>query len=607
MIQSRSGAAPLSSENGIVNGYPDHWEAVKLGDLAVEMCLGKMLDKHKNRGTLQPYLRNVNVRWLSFDLSDLKEMRFEEGEETRFGLEPGDLVVCEGGEPGRAAVWRGQSANAKIQKALHRIRFAQNTYDPDFAAYYLFYGTLTHRFNSFYTGTTIKHLTGRALREVEFPVPPLLEQQRIVGKIEQLFLGLDAGVAALKRARANLHRYRASVLKSAVEGRLTQKWRNANPDVKPASVLLARILRERRQRWEQQQLATYESLGKQPPENWRNKYQEPVAPNTANLPKLPDGWCWASPDQLSSPVDYAMAIGPFGSELKVSDYADDGVPLVFVRNITSAMFGRNGDKPKFVSKEKAASLAAHVAKGGDLLVTKMGEPPGTATVYPIEMEDAVVTADCIKLTPHQDIDVHYLKSVIDSTFGKEEVRKQTSGNGRAKLSLGRFAKIAIPLPPSNEAIQISELVRKQFDAVESASAQINRDIENAETTRQSILRDAFHGKLVQQDPRDEPTCELLKRIAAAREAEKNAKKTNRPIRKRPKMSDEKRKLLDVIGESKEGITPDDLFRQAGYEPNEIDSFYIDLREIRRKITEIRTSEINRWPQAKVIKLKLKGK
>ena len=92
------------------NGAP--WPSIPLGDIASEMCLGKMLDKQKNRGSLKPYLRNVNVRWFSFDLSDLKEMRFEPGEEARYGLKSGDLIICEGGEPGCRAGGRWQERHA---------------------------------------------------------------------------------------------------------------------------------------------------------------------------------------------------------------------------------------------------------------------------------------------------------------------------------------------------------------------------------------------------------------------------------------------------------------------------------------------------------------
>ena len=97
------------------------WEKVRLGDVT-DSCLGKMLDQEKNRGELQPYLANINVRWGTFDLEDLPQMRFEAGEQERYGLKYGDLVICEGGEPGRCAIWKEQLPDMKIQKAIHRVR-----------------------------------------------------------------------------------------------------------------------------------------------------------------------------------------------------------------------------------------------------------------------------------------------------------------------------------------------------------------------------------------------------------------------------------------------------------------------------------------------------
>ena len=99
----------------------NNWEKAKLGDIS-RMCLGKMLDKEKNKGDFQPYLANINVRWGRFDLHNLQQMRFETNEQERYGLNDGDLVVCEGGEPGRCAIWKGETPDMKIQKALHRVR-----------------------------------------------------------------------------------------------------------------------------------------------------------------------------------------------------------------------------------------------------------------------------------------------------------------------------------------------------------------------------------------------------------------------------------------------------------------------------------------------------
>src|SRR5262249_52947193 len=124
------------------------------------------------------------------------------------------------------------------------------------------------------------------------------EQRRIAEKIEELFSDLDAGVVALERAKANLKRYRASVLKAAVEGSLTAEWRATHPKVEPASKLLERILAERRRKWEADQLAKFAASGKQPPKNWPAKYVEPALVDTSALPDLPDGWCWSTLPQL---------------------------------------------------------------------------------------------------------------------------------------------------------------------------------------------------------------------------------------------------------------------------------------------------------------------
>ncbi len=153
------------------------WPTVRLGD-HVDSCLGKMLDKEKNRGEFYPYLGNKNVRWGSFDTDDLAQMRFEEHEHDRYGLKFGDLVVCEGGEPGRCAIWKEQIPGMKIQKALHRIR-VRETLDNRFLHYWFLLSNRTGFLDPYFTGTTIKHLTGKAIAELPIPLPPLPEQRAI--------------------------------------------------------------------------------------------------------------------------------------------------------------------------------------------------------------------------------------------------------------------------------------------------------------------------------------------------------------------------------------------------------------------------------------------
>lgn len=118
------------------------------------------------------------------------------------------------------------------------------------------------------------------------------------------------------------------MLKAAVEGALTADWRKQNKPRETGAQLLERILTERRARWEAKQLAKFKEQGKTPPKDWQKKYPEPVQPDTTDLPTLPDGWVWASVEQIASDERYSLSIGPFGSNLRVPDYRDAGVPLV---------------------------------------------------------------------------------------------------------------------------------------------------------------------------------------------------------------------------------------------------------------------------------------
>ena len=153
------------------------WEKVMLGSVA-ETCLGKMLDRNKNRGSYHPYLANINVRWGAFDLENLQEMRFEADENERYGLKYGDLVICEGGEPGRCALWRNQIPNMKIQKALHRVR-VNDEMDSRYVYYWFLLAGRRGALQQYYTGATIMHMTGQKLRTVIIDKPPLDIQNKI--------------------------------------------------------------------------------------------------------------------------------------------------------------------------------------------------------------------------------------------------------------------------------------------------------------------------------------------------------------------------------------------------------------------------------------------
>lgn len=184
------------------------WPHVRLGD-HVDACLGKMLDAKKNKGSFQPYLGNSNVRWGSFDLDDLAEMRFEPHEDDRYGLQPGDLIVCEGGEPGRCAIWTGSIPGMKIQKALHRIR-PKASLDNYYLYYWFRHAATLGLLDAHFTGTTIKHLTGKAVAELKIPLPPVSTQIAMVDVLKTL----DDRIDLLRQTNATLESIAQALFKS---------------------------------------------------------------------------------------------------------------------------------------------------------------------------------------------------------------------------------------------------------------------------------------------------------------------------------------------------------------------------------------------------------
>jgi type I restriction enzyme S subunit len=183
------------------------WSVVRLGD-HVDACLGKMLDAKKNKGVPQPYLGNSNVRWGYFDLNDLAEMRFEPHEEDRYSLSPGDLIVCEGGEPGRCAIWTGP-VGMKAQKALHRIR-PKKSLDNYYLFYWFQHAAKAELLEPYFTGTTIKHLTGRAIAALEVPLPPIGVQRAMVDALKPL----DDRITLLRETNATLEAIAQALFKS---------------------------------------------------------------------------------------------------------------------------------------------------------------------------------------------------------------------------------------------------------------------------------------------------------------------------------------------------------------------------------------------------------
>ena len=190
---SMNGKTILVDDSSIFD-LPDSWKWTTLPTIA-SIDLGKTLDRAKNTGKLYPYLRSVNVQWGSVDLTDVKEMRFEDSEIEKYTVTKHDLLICEGGDVGRCCVWTDEK-DFLYQNALHRVRMYADL-NPHFYQYVLMAYEAQGVLKRISTGVTIKHLTGNTLSQMPVPLPPIAEQQRIVERINSLFLCLDSMINCL--------------------------------------------------------------------------------------------------------------------------------------------------------------------------------------------------------------------------------------------------------------------------------------------------------------------------------------------------------------------------------------------------------------------------
>ena len=192
---------------------PKGWMWCRLGAIA-QHSLGKMLDHGKNKGTPKPYLRNLNVQWFRVVLSDLKEMRFEDHEVEKYSVQKGDIVICEGGYPGQSAIWESDEP-IMFQKALHRVRFLANGYDPRLFVQYLKLADEAGFLRKYFTGSGIKHFTGDALHSFAIPLPPLAEQAAILERVEALMINYRSLEAEIEHSCIHAAHLLQAVLKEA--------------------------------------------------------------------------------------------------------------------------------------------------------------------------------------------------------------------------------------------------------------------------------------------------------------------------------------------------------------------------------------------------------
>jgi type I restriction enzyme, S subunit len=419
------------------------------------------------------------------------------------------LLTCAGPRSrcGIACLVRNTRKKLMISGKMYRFRVPEQLFEPRYLEGFLQTSAAYDAIDRMKTGGNDSglNLTHDRFRRLEVPVPPLKEQRRIVETFEELISDLNAAVTALERVREKLDVYRASVLKAAAQGALTAEWRKQNPCVEPASDLLGRILTERRRLWEQEQLRKFKEKGQQPPKGWKTKYKEPAAPNTTDLPALPEKWCWTTVEQISTKVVDGVHKKP--------NYVSSGIPFVTVKNLTAGP-GISFQNLNYVTPEDHAQFIKRAdPQRGDILVSKDGTL-GVIRVIETDVEFSIfVTVALVKPVMLE------MSNFLGVALSSPQVQAQMvpKGSGLVHIHLEDLREDCLPLAPMAEQEVIVEMVEDQASVIDHLEADLEAKLYNAQGLRKAILRHAFTGKLVLQDPSGEPASELLKRIAAERE------------------------------------------------------------------------------------------
>jgi type I restriction enzyme S subunit len=421
-----------------------------------------------------------------------------------------------------------------------------------------------------------------------FPIllPPIAEQERIAGKLTSSLLRLGRAGRATGRAQQRLKRYRAAVLDAAVAGKLSRAFRetsrkNQDKDAETGEDLLQRLLSARRARWEEAESKRFRIDGKSPKnEDWKSRYPEPEPPDADNLTELPKRWTWGSLDQCFQVERGRFSVRPRNDPayyngkhpfVQIGDLPPDGGPI---REYSQTL------------NEEGIRVSKKFPRGTILLAIVGATIANTGVLtFDACCPDSLVAiqSDDATLLAFADLWLRASKLKLRGAA--------IASGGQPNINLGILRPFAIPLPPISEQNEIVREVEIRLSAADRLAVTLKQQGIRASAARQSLLSEAFAGRLVGQDPNDEPASLLLDHIRAAREAEAQKPKGKRMSKSKPEVKAVGRRgLLAVLNENGGQMTPEQLFRASGHSQESVDQFFAELRALTTppaKITEER--------------------
>ncbi|MGH2583531.1 MAG: hypothetical protein ACRDJE_01310 [Dehalococcoidia bacterium] len=496
--------------NGQHVGLSTGWAWTSLAEIA-ELKGGITKGQQRKPGeTLRPvpYLRVANVQRGYLDLTDVRTIEATDAEVRGLALRPGDILFNEGGDRdklGRGWVWRGELDECIHQNHVFRARLYDQSIAPKFVSWYANSVAQSYFFNEGKQTTNLASINLTKLGALPLPIPPTTAQRRIVAAIETHLTRLDVAVAALQRAGANLKRYRAAVLKAAVEGRLV-----------PTEAELARA--EGRQYQSSEGVSRHDGMAL----NLRtagSRFKRAVAAadqdpdsEAAERPELPEGWC-------DSVLGELVLRSEYGTSVKC-EYSATGVPVLRIPNIAQGRIELSDVKYATRALNLSDQDVLHL---GDVLVCRTNGSVnliGKAAVVTATLDPPHTFASYLlrfRLVEDQILP-RWLHLYLSSPRGRRFIEQNAASSaGQHNISLGLMHRMPLPFPPLDEQERIVAEVERRLSVIEELETAIEHGLKRAERLRQAILKRAFEGRLVPQDPDDEPASVLLERIRAERD------------------------------------------------------------------------------------------
>lgn len=409
------------------------------------------------------------------------------------------------------------------------------------------------------------------------------QQIRIVEKLEELLSDLDTGVAELKAAQKKLGQYRQSLLKAAVEGTLTAEWRAArkvgagDTALETGSQLLQRILTERRARWEAKQRAKFAEQGKAPPKDWQKKYPEPVQPDTSDLPKLPEEWVWASLDQAVA----ESLVGLDRGQDQQSEVAEFG----YIKMNNVSMNGR-ADVGKLIRVNASEEeVKKYSVQQNDLLFNTRNSLELVGKVGLVQSLSGVTLYNNNLIRLRFDgvlIPEFAWRQMCAPEFRARMERVKKATTSVAAVYAKDLFPMAVAVPASKEQEEIARVLDMAISAIENQEAAIELSLKQSAAQRKNILKAAFSGQLVPQNPNDEPASVLLDRIRVER-AERDKQPKVRKSKQKKEIAAMVSKLMDVLAEAGDWLPAQEAFRRCGVangaQTEQLEALYAELRAL----------------------------